>query len=133
MSINSITAAGAPTPTQPKREDSSLGKDQFLSLLVAQLQNQDPMAPSDNFEYMGQLAQFSTLEQITNVASEVGRLRESDQLSQSVALIGKTVGYIGDDEQPAQGVVSKVTVVDGAIEMTIDGKTVTPSQITTVS
>jgi flagellar basal-body rod modification protein FlgD len=133
MSINSITATGAPTPAAPKREDTSLGKDQFLSLLVAQLQNQDPMAPSDNFEYMGQLAQFSTLEQITNVASEVERLRESDQLAQSVALIGKTVGYVGDDEQPAQGVVSRVTVVDGAIQMTVGDKTVTPSQITNVS
>ena len=47
-----------------------MGKDDFLKLFVAQLQHQDPMNPMEDSEFMGQMASFSTLEQITNMASE---------------------------------------------------------------
>ena len=52
---------------------AQLGKDDFLKLLVAQLQNQDPSNPTDGTQFMGQLAQFSSLEQMTNVSQLDGR------------------------------------------------------------
>ena len=50
------------------RVSSVLGKDAFLELLVTQLQNQDPLNPMDDKEFIAQLAQFSSLEQMSNVA-----------------------------------------------------------------
>ena len=65
-----------------------MGKDQFLKLFVAQLQHQDPMNPMQDSDFMGQMASFSTLEQITNLASA-----SSLHASQTVGLIGRTVTY----------------------------------------
>ena len=131
--------AGTPATTTPKPDEkaadkvAALGKDDFLKLLVAQLQHQDPMQPTDNAEYMGQLAQFSTLEQITNVGKEMERLRTSSQVDQSVALIGKSIGYAGEDGSPANGVVDSIRIVDGEIVLSVGGVDVTPAEITSVA
>jgi flagellar basal-body rod modification protein FlgD len=128
-----------PTGTASKKTDekaqdkvAALGKDDFLKLLVAQLQHQDPMQPTDNAEYMGQLAQFSTLEQITNVGKEMERLRTSSQVDQSVALIGKSVGYLLSDGTSATGVVDAVTIDDGEIHLKVGENQISPSDITSV-
>jgi flagellar basal-body rod modification protein FlgD len=76
-----------------------LGKDDFLTLLVAQLQNQDPLNPVDSTEFTAQLAQFSSLEQLYNVNDNLDIL-SSNQLamnnSQTVSMLGKTAWAYGD-------------------------------------
>ena len=54
-----------------QRGSSELGKDEFLKLLVTQLQNQDPLNPQDDTQFISQLAQFSALEQMTNMSYDV--------------------------------------------------------------
>ena len=68
-----------------------LGKDDFLKLLVSQLQHQDPMNPVDDKDFMGQMAQFTSVEQLTNMATSIDRMSIASQSTQSIALIGKTV------------------------------------------
>ena len=69
-STSGVTGTG--TPTQLDRTDSagSLGQDAFLKLLVAQMQHQDPMAPTDSSQMMSQMAQFTSVEQLTNLAKD---------------------------------------------------------------
>jgi flagellar basal-body rod modification protein FlgD len=131
------TLATTPTTTpkasdKPEDKVAALGKDDFLKLLVAQLQHQDPMQPTDNAEYMGQLAQFSTLEQITNVGEEMKRLRSSSQVDQAVAMIGKQVGYTTEDGTAASGVVASVAIDDGEITLKVGTADVKPSAVTSV-
>ena len=136
-----MTSIGSLAGTQPATQSqtassekvASLGKDDFLKLLVAQLQHQDPMSPMDNNEYMGQLAQFSTLEQITNVGEEMKRMRATSQVDQAVAMIGKDVGYAVKDGIPAHGVVDSVRIVDGEIILTVGEVDVSPADITSVT
>lgn len=71
---------------QAKTANSQLGKDEFLKLLIAQLQNQDPLAPQDNSQMIAQMAQFSTLEAMTNLTASFSQ-------SQAYGMIGK--GVIG--------------------------------------
>jgi flagellar basal-body rod modification protein FlgD len=134
-SIGSLagTQPATQTPTSSSEKVASLGKDDFLKLLVAQLQHQDPMSPMDNNEYMGQLAQFSTLEQITNVGEEMKRMRATSQVDQAVAMIGKDVGYAVKDGIPANGVVDSVRIVDGEIILTVGEVDVSPADITSVT
>src|SRR3954447_5065573 len=121
--VNSLTSTGAPAAsTQADNgKGASLGKDDFLKLFVAQLQHQDPMNPMQDGEFMGQMAQFSTLEQITNVAKANDQIAADLGMSRSLALLGRTVSYVDDDDVPHSGVVEKVTSVDGASTLTIGG------------
>src|SRR3954453_22966825 len=81
------------TTTQPKAATPTLGKDDFLKLLVGQLQNQDPMAPSDDQQWIGQMAQMTELEQVTNIASSSSKTVNALNRSGNLALIGHTVTY----------------------------------------
>ena len=79
--------------------DSTLGKDDFLKILVAQLQAQDPLAPMEGQEFASQLAQFSSLEQLTNVNDNLEISQAFDLAlsnSSALALIGKTVDAPGN-------------------------------------
>jgi flagellar basal-body rod modification protein FlgD len=76
-----------------------MGKDDFLRLLVTQLQSQDPLNPMDSTAFTAQLAQFSSLEQLQNINTTLGTIGTSQSVqtnSQAVSFIGKTVTAIGD-------------------------------------
>ena len=76
-----------------------LGKEDFLHLLITQLQNQDPLNPTDHTEFTSQLAQFSSLEQLNNVNDNLEQLQNfqaSTNNSQAVSLIGKEITAKGN-------------------------------------
>lgn len=92
---------------------SELGKDAFLTLLVTQLQHQDPLSPQDNSEFVAQLAQFSSLEGIQNLSSSMGN-------TQALSLVGKNVVIeVGKSEG-----LSQTTTVAGYVDFVqmIEGK-----------
>ena len=70
-----VTAAATPSATGTTAAPTApgLGKDDFLKLLVGQLQHQDPLAPSDDQQWIGQMAAFSQLEQVSNMAASTVR------------------------------------------------------------
>ena len=87
------------TITKMADEDSSLGKDDFLKLLIAQLSAQDPLDPMGAQDFSAQLAQFSGLEQMTNVNANLEilqKLQTASQHTSSLNLIGKTVESYGN-------------------------------------
>ena len=76
MTVNSTNSIGAPTSgadTTPAiaAKDNGLGQDAFLKLLVTQLQHQDPTKPQADGEFIAQLAQFSSLEKLTQIATSI--------------------------------------------------------------
>ena len=87
---------------------STLGKDDFLKLLVGQLRHQDPMNPSTDHDFIGTMAQFSMLEQVTNLAKENAETRKTIEHDSAIGLIGKTVTYEDAEGNPVTGVVEKV-------------------------
>jgi flagellar basal-body rod modification protein FlgD len=124
------TTSTTPTPTTTDR--TVLGKDDFLKLLATQLQHQDPLKPMDDMQFIGQMAQFSTLEQITNLRGDLDQLTFAGQVGQSVALIGHTVSYVDANGQPAEGVATSVAFADGKITVKVGDVDVSPNQITGV-
>lgn len=77
----------------------SLGKDAFLQLLVTQMQYQDPLDPQDNSEYLAQLAQFSALEQMTNVSEALEKTNSLVSNMDTSVLVGQLSSMIGQDLQ----------------------------------
>lgn len=86
---------------------SRLDKDAFLKLLVAQLRYQDPTEPLDSKDFMGQLAQFSTLEQIANLSSAVREML-SPERTFGLQLLGRKVTYLTEDGSTASGTVTSI-------------------------
>ena len=85
----------------------TLEKDDFLKLLITQLTHQDPTEPMNDREFIAQMAQFSTLEQITNMSQDFGKLAGILSTSQALGLLGKTVDVVTGD-QLVTGVVEEV-------------------------
>jgi flagellar basal-body rod modification protein FlgD len=134
--VNEIqSAVGATTDTSKLvNASSSMGKDDFLRLLVAQLKYQDPMKPMEDKDFMGQMAQFSSLEQINNLAQSMEGMRASNQVSQSVALIGHSVTYVdAKTGLEATGVVDSVALAGGTIGVRVGGITIAPEAIQEVA
>ena len=91
-----------------RKTSHELGKDDFLKLLIAQLSHQDPTKPTDNTQMIAQMAQFSSLEQMTNMNQEFAKMNQMLVSSQGVNTIGKTVDLdIGGTT--TTGVVEAVT------------------------
>ena len=130
----------------PQRQtgSSALGKDAFLQILITQLQNQDPTQPMDDKQFISQMAQFSSLEQMQNVASGIKDLLESQQQSQLMnytSFIGKEVKWLELTEDKegnstvneGTGVINELKFVDGQpVFILEDGKEITPGNISSI-
>lgn len=95
----------------------SLDKDAFLQLLVTQMQYQDPLNPSDNSQYMSQLAQFSSLESMQNLNSTVNNNQALGLTGQYVIM--NTVDSSGEKSQ-ISGLVDYVTISNGTALLSIN-------------
>jgi flagellar basal-body rod modification protein FlgD len=112
-------------------------KDMFLQLLVAQLKNQDPSSPMDQKDMMAQMAQFTSVEQMTNMVKTLETLNFNSTVSQSVGLIGKSVDYVAGTDENQTIKTSTVTAVStggGQVNLIMeDGTRVAPSAVVRVS
>ena len=113
---------------QPARQArQTLGQEDFLTLLVTQLRNQDPLSPLDNEAFVAQLAQFATVSGITSVGRGIDALSaRTDALArlQAASLIGRSVS--GADGRT--GVVTAIAfAADGGIDLLLDGQATLPA------
>ncbi len=119
MAVSGIDTSVVSTALQStdSSSNSSLDKDAFLQLLVAQMQYQDPLQPTSNTEYMAQLAQFSTVEELQNVNATITN-------SQSLSLTGQYVILNVPDSagniNPVSGIVDYVTLSEGKTYLHIE-------------
>ncbi len=115
-SVSKILNARYFTEMQKREPKTNLGKNEFLQILVAQLGHQDPLSPKEDTEFIAQLAQFSSLEQMVAMA-------QSSSMSQSYAMIGKFCsGTKLDDngkEMLVEGIVNGVSTVGGVTTLRV--------------
>ncbi|MFD1888379.1 flagellar hook assembly protein FlgD [Paenibacillus wenxiniae] len=113
-STSNVQAAAA-----SKKKD--LGKDQFLSILVAQLKNQDPTAPMDNAQFVAQMAQFSSVEQLISINDKMDKMQGSMDTSLGGAseLIGKKITWLNEKTDPKTGATISSTYESGKAESII--------------
>ena len=101
-----VDAANAALDNERVYKDS-LDKDDFLKILITQLSHQDPTAPMEDKEFIAQMAQFSSLEQMTNMTNQFAQLSGLLQSGQAVSLLGREV-EIFDGKQIVSGIVEEV-------------------------
>jgi len=113
--INSVNGSLAVPRETTESGRSELGQEDFLKLMVTQFRNQDPMKPMENGEFLGQLAQFSTVSGIEDMNKSVAQLADSIHASQTVQaanMIGRTVLLEAEVGRIAEG-----GQLDGAIDV----------------
>jgi len=100
MDISELIQSGeTASPESAASQTADLGREEFLSMLIAQLENQDPLNPQDATEFTAQLAQFSSLEQLISMRTSIDALANQQSAAQSVAaasLIGREALVSGD-------------------------------------
>ena len=111
--VSSLLGTDTSTTTSSSSSSkTSLGQDAFLQLLVTQLQYQDPLNPMDDKEFVAELAQFSSLEQLTEINSGIENLatqNEQQQVMGAVNFIGKTIEATGTAVSLSDGKATPVT------------------------
>lgn len=155
-SLNTVTKEGITTiasnvATTAAKLNNSLDKEAFLQLLVKQMQYQDPLDPQDNSEYVAQLAQFSSLEQMTNVSDAMSKVNNMISTMNSSMLVGQASSFVGKtvtwdstptatsntEETPtptfSSGKVDAVKIVDGQPYLVIGKNNVDISKVAIIS
>lgn len=127
----STSGSGSAT-TLSSTSNSTLDQSDFLQLLVAQMKSQDPMNPQSNSDFIGQLAQFSTLSGIETLNSNFSQLLSLDQLSQGTSLEGHQVTYTNSSNATVSGTAEGVVVKNGNFEVQVGSDSVSLNQIVSV-
>ncbi|WP_033541476.1 flagellar hook assembly protein FlgD [Planococcus sp. CAU13] len=132
MNVANTTTAQTMAGTAAKTADpqNTLGQDAFLKILVTQMKHQDPMEPLKDTEFIGQMAQFSSLEQLTNLNKTMTKFvggAGNGTLADHANLIGTTVDWsyeINGKTETGQGIVKALSSKNGelTIELLEDGK-----------
>ena len=140
MDISGISATDSSFGAGFTDQTGELGKDAFMTLLVEQLKNQDPLKPTANEQFVSELANFSSLEQMEELNENIlGMivLQQSNallsQLTESSNLIGKEVKFYDFDTQSVKtGSVDSVKIEDGLALLKVNGADVPLANVTEV-
>jgi len=126
VNVNS-TAGGDNLPSQ------TLSQHDFLKLLVAQMEAQDPINPMDNKDMMAQMVQFSTLQGNTSMQQALSAMQSSQSLLQANSLLGRLVSVQVDANTIQQGVVSGVDVSSGTPQILVNDAAYDLSQVLAIT
>lgn len=130
MTIGQLSGAQSLLHSDPPTRKASLGRDQFLQLLVAQLKNQNPMSPLDGADFAVQLAQFSQLENLMQLNQNLQQFAQLQQIVQAGALVGRRIQYQPLDNQHIRsGIISAVHLTNNGVMLKVDGEMISPLQI----
>lgn len=140
MDVSGIYSTDPITGAASNAPSSTLDKNAFLQLLVTQVRNQDPLEPKGGTEYVAQLAQFSSLEQMQNLNDNIvglALLQQNNalmsQLTSSSALIGQNVEWTDSETGEVHtGQVTSVKIEEGIALLQIDGEDVPLGNVTQV-
>lgn len=133
--ISSVMASTTATNTTTTNK-TSLDNDDFMTLLFAELKNQDPMKPMDSGEMMSQIATLNSLNALMSIKESMVEVNKSQTLSYAASLIGKTITAIPDANDPKSlvtGVVTSMTNIDGETKVQIGDTDVKLSTIYSVT
>jgi flagellar basal-body rod modification protein FlgD len=113
MATSAVSATSATTAA------NQISIQDFLKILVAQLNNQDPMKPMDNQEFVTQLAQFTSLQQTQEMNTKISSLLTQQATTQSIGLLGRSVD-VNSNGTTSTGTVKGLNFVNGEPQLTVN-------------
>ena len=117
-----------------RKVKSTLGKDDFLKLLIVQLENQDPTKPMEDKAFIAQMAQFSSLEQMTEINKTLSNMIINNKINNSYSLLGKWVEVLDKNTNKIEeGIVTGVSFDKGSPTINFNGMTYSVDDIVKVT
>lgn len=100
------------------KEATTMNQEDFLNILVTQMQNQNPMDPMDDFQYMSQITQFSMLDSINGIQSQINGLKALDFIGKNV--IGTFMNNDSSTSKYIEGLVQSITLQDDSVILNLE-------------
>jgi flagellar basal-body rod modification protein FlgD len=123
---NTYTPGTSGSTSSTKSSTSSKDtSDQFMSLLLAQMTNQNPLEPMNDTEMVNQMVSMNSLTELQKISKAITSLTQTNQFVSASALMDKTVTYLNDDNEPVSGVVKGVFLDDTEVFLKV-GETAVP-------
>src|SRR3954462_8467617 len=112
--------AGAAKTSTPKSKNLDLKTEDFIKMMITQLQNQDPMEPAKNQDLLAQMSQIGQLHSAPKLPASLKGMVVQNQIGSAASLIGKSVQGLGGNDDPVNGVVTSVRVEQDGVSLELD-------------
>src|SRR5215212_3402721 len=124
----------APSQNHITSSKNQLKTDDFIKMMLTQLQNQDPLEPAKNEQLLAQMSQIGQLQSSTQLQDSLKGMVLQNQIGSAATLIGKTVQGLGANDDPITGLVTSVRVKDDGVSLELDnGQNLGLSRITSIA
>ena len=133
--ISSVMTSTTNVTTSSASAQANVDNDDFMTLLLAQLKNQDPLNPMDSSQMMGQIAQLNSLNALLAMQKSIDSMNQTQTNVYASNLIGKTITAIPDKSDPTNvifGMVTSMTIDDGQTLLQVGNQDVEISSIVEV-
>jgi len=121
-------------PNQVKSKKMELKTEDFIKMMITQLQNQDPLEPAKNQELLAQMSQIGQLQSATSLQESLKGMVLQNQIGSASSLIGKTVKGLDSTDAPVTGLVNSVKVSSDGVSLELDsGKSLLLSRVTEIA
>jgi flagellar basal-body rod modification protein FlgD len=128
-----LTSAAQSSATSSAPLGGQLDQTTFMKMLVAEMQNQDPLNPTSSTDFISQLSQLSTVQGVQQLNSNFANMLLLQQLTQGANLVGKQITFQVDSSgNMDKGVVDSVQMANGQMQLLVAGKTVALSQVRSI-
>jgi flagellar basal-body rod modification protein FlgD len=130
--ISQLVGVPAANSAAERVPNKTLTQEDFLKLLVAQLRTQDPLNPMKDAEFIGQMVQFSVLEQNKSMQTAISSMNNTQQIIQANSILGRVVRVVGEDGVISSGVVSSVILDQSTPMIVVNGNIYSLGQVVSV-
>jgi flagellar basal-body rod modification protein FlgD len=127
-----LSGAAGTTSSQRSSAPKTLTTQDFFQIMIAEISNQDPLEPLDNQQFLNQLTQMQALQATTKLSEGIEAMLLGQQISAAGSLIGKHVVGTGTGDPLIGGVVDRVSIVDGAVQLGIAGRLLPIESVTEI-
>jgi flagellar basal-body rod modification protein FlgD len=136
MAIGGVGTAGGTggiSGSQAPKKNFELKTEDFIKMMITQLQNQDPMEPAKNQELLAQMSQIGQLQSATTLQESLKGMVTQNQIGSAASLMGKPVKGLDSNDDPVEGVVSSIRVAADGVSLELDnGKTLPLGRVTSI-
>jgi len=129
IATKSISLVDASSVSEPGKQASALNSDAFMSMLLAQMRNQNPFEPMKDNEMMVQMAQMNSVQELQKMGVSLSEMNQTNQLLSGTGMMGKLVSYADEEGNLVDALIDAITVDNSEVLLSSGETTIRLSDI----